>query len=222
MHSTFPTDPFEIDRILSTIDDSAEDAAEPASLKEQEPAGGAAELSLAKPVKSIYAFPTEPLDPRFKQLDDGRLAKALSAIWQRIASHHNDDYLAMRPHVCAINIELNHRGRLAPRVRPTRKKLMSRDPRQVGNFAGDRKEAWKSRDRQVIDLHWVYCRNSATNRQFRPKRLKQEIAPLCWNETFDFELASQFACEKMYAQTKAENLRLSRFWELELSTLCTE
>ena len=226
-----------LDDVLATLDGGQEGA----SLSECVPQSSAVPTAKAKnsgstsphpfepsvapevsPVRLVYAFPVEPLAPRLRALDDRQLVDALSAAWRRVVEHYSDDYLKLRDLICAINIELNRRGKLAPRVRPMRKKRMDRNPKQAGNFAGDPKERWKSRDRQVIDLHWIYSRNVFTNDMFRPARLSPEIAALCWNEIFSFDLASKFACEKKYAATKAEELRIARNWEWELSSLCHE
>lgn len=99
----------------------------------------------------IYQFPDDALSgswPDYKAMSVTELADALHELSFEMNGADLVPYDEIRLRVCAISVELNRRGKLAPRFRAVR-----RPPRKVVTL----EELDLSRDRQFIDLHWLHC-----------------------------------------------------------------
>lgn len=112
---------------------------------------------------------------------------------------------SIRTLFCAINLELNERGLLAPRFRNMRRPLAFRNPSLEDRILNN--------DRQVIDLHWLY------SRQYEATLGKKEYQNFFRASAFDFDVASRFASEKANFDTKAGWLKLSDYEAWQLDTL---
>lgn len=115
-------------------------------------------------------------------------------------------YLDIRQRVCAISIELNRRGTLAPRFRRLRR------PSSINKTAGD---LALSRDRQFIDLHWLHCiKCQSPIHEGRPQFLKLLTAAV-----FDTKIAEMFVETPAFAEEKAEWLALPDHVALQLDAI---
>lgn len=114
------------------------------------------------------------------------------------------NYEEIRRFFCVANIELNLRREVAPRFRDMRR------PQHKGLSA---EEVLLSKDRQVIDLHWLFCRG------VRRTADSKEFEDLLKTKEFDFELASRFAAAKWTAEHKAGLLSLKKNEVWELATI---
>lgn len=122
--------------------------------------------------------------------------RKLSAIWDA------------RERACALSIVLNERSDNSPRFRP-----MSVPPKFIKGSDYDIASVWLARDRQVIDLHWLFLQASAVP--------GETYAPLFRAETFDFALAAKIAATNWKAETKAKEIGHGEFTELLCGSLCT-
>jgi hypothetical protein len=111
-------------------------------------------------------------------------------------------YVEIRSGVCAISILLNEAGWPAPRFRGMRRV----PPR---NISADDKLL--SNDRQVIDLHWLWCLRHQPPR----KPFKQLLSA----PEFDYEFASTIVATPRKAEEKAAALGLSDRQEALLGAL---
>jgi len=130
-----------------------------------------------------------------------RLIKAGTAV---------ERYNESRVSFCAINIIFNERGYISPAFR---------DFRKLRSHTGltDDQEVLAS-DRQVIDLHWLYC-------QHRDKVMpsEDEFRPIFTGVDFDFQLASRYAKKKWRADTRATiSLKLPEKIQKELAVYRSE
>lgn len=110
--------------------------------------------------------------------------------------------------LCAMSIVLNERGLLAPRFRGMRR-LQKYKPGKT--LTTD--ETHLSNDRQVIDLHWLWCTDKS---RLNPK---PPLGKLFAAEVFDFDQASEFVRTHGAAAEKAARLRLSEEQQLLLAVL---
>ncbi len=96
-----------------------------------------------------YCFPEDVSGgwPTLKAMSVTELADALGDLSFKMNGAKLVPYEEIRSHVCAISVELNLRGKLAPRFRQFRRP--SRKPTTADEVA-------LSRDRQFIDLHWLH------------------------------------------------------------------
>lgn len=118
-------------------------------------------------------------------------------------------YHEIRADVCAISIELNRRGKLAPRFRD-----MRRPPFKVKTV----NERNLSRDRQVIDLHWLYC----TGRKRVIESDHLHLRKLLLAPSFSLEHAEMFAQVPAPSNEKAGWLALPDHVAFQLATIQTE
>ncbi|MEW8659043.1 MAG: hypothetical protein AB2603_12015 [Candidatus Thiodiazotropha endolucinida] len=159
-------------------------------------------------MKKNYSFIDDSVIKSYRDkletVDDSRLNKALqkrnaNSVFSKVTlySHMRDKY-------CAMNIVLNERQVIAPIFRLFRK------PNRNTGLSDD--EVLLARDRQVIDLHYLFIshRNSVipNDKQFRC---------LFEGDSFNYELASEFALLNWKSDTKAQrSLRLKTSIQEEL------
>lgn len=163
-----------------------------------------------------YRFPAsehfESLLRQAKLLSDDKLIKSLDAL-KNSASHKTGfkpRYVDIRDAVCAISRELNSRQYVAPRFREMRRpppsppsaKLIEEDMSNLSN------------DRQVIDLHWLFCQG------IKPNTDNTRYNKLFNVTEFDFQLASELAATTGSVYTiKTTILNLTDFDMWQLSTI---
>ncbi len=116
------------------------------------------------------------------------------------------DRLDLRDLFVAASLELNHRGKVAPRFRD-RTRLPFRELSAEDQTFG--------RDLQFIDLHWLSMHGS-------PAPVEPHGAIFPGDGGFDRDTAWKFASTKMKANLKCELLGLGRFEENCLSVLQTD
>lgn len=117
-------------------------------------------------------------------------------------------YRTVRQRSCAIAIEINRRARTQPQVAPR-----FRPERRPTHECITLEDRALSCDRQIIDLHWLWC----TGHHKIPD--SREYVGLFQGEEFDFQLASKFACEKWTFARKAECLGLDAQTEWQLAAI---
>ncbi|GJH34209.1 hypothetical protein CBA19CS91_15650 [Paraburkholderia hospita] len=157
-----------------------------------------------------YCFESAPSEALQDIASDSLLSELQQNSRVRDRQGHAVQYGAVRQQLCAIAIELNRRAldqpQLAPRFRPERRPPYDCvTPEQIA----------LSRDRQVIDLHWLWCTGHRTIPDSR------DYVGLLDGDEFDFQLASKFACEKWTLARKAECLRLDAQREWQLAAIQT-
>lgn len=118
------------------------------------------------------------------------------------------EQIILRRKYCVLSIELNNRGKFAPRFRIT--------PRanKINNLTD--LEKLLSKDRQVVDLHWLHCNG------LRKKVMQHGYENLLMEPEFDFKLASRFAAEEKKLSTKSGWLKLTDDWIWQLSAIQPE
>ncbi len=159
-----------------------------------------------------YHFPADTLAgewPALKLMPITELSDALHDL-----SFESDDpeltpYKEIRDKVCAISIELNRRGKLAPRFRP-----MRRPPPKI-KTADD---IALSRDRQFIDLHWLHC--TGWNRRVHGER--REFHNILEVKKFNPVKAEMFASVPAPANEKAGWLALPDHMAFQLAAIQTD
>jgi hypothetical protein len=116
-------------------------------------------------------------------------------------------YLDIRDRFCAVNLVLNEKNLIAPAFRPFRRLLNNKGLSHEDSLLGC--------DRQVIDLHYLFC-----NHHGRPKPSDNEYKSLFISDEFDYKLASSFASKNWSANHKAgKTLRLTTGLQKELAVL---
>ncbi|MBU9415468.1 hypothetical protein KTE23_02590 [Burkholderia multivorans] len=157
---------------------------------------------------TTYEFPCHEWEP-FAEWDDQRL---LAKLRELLGRTENPGALARytlhRTLICQLALALNRRGNIAPRFRPIPSPGFRCRTGSVDEQLG--------RDRQVLDLHWLYenghCRK-VDSREFRD---------LFATAPFDFQLASNFACKNWTSEKKLAALGVERDREAELAAIQTE
>ncbi|MBT3045010.1 MAG: hypothetical protein KME67_19300 [Candidatus Thiodiazotropha sp. (ex Codakia orbicularis)] len=113
-------------------------------------------------------------------------------------------YRDIRDNYCALNIVLNERRAIAPIFRLFRK------PNRNKGLSND--EVLLARDRQVIDLHYLFV-----NHRDSVNPNDEQYRPLFESDEFNSELASEFASLKWKSGTKAQrSLKLKSSIQEEL------
>ncbi len=168
------------------------------------------------PPKNIYSFPVAEANALRLQLNlpaksDDQIAKGLVSVSgsKNATTGKRVTYARkVRNLFCALSLELNERGLLAPRFR--------RAMRPSWQSAIPDSEKDLHNDRQVIDLHWLHCRKSG-------KTLgKDEYCTLLVATDFNFDSASRFAAENDRSDTKARWLKLGDYVAWELAAIETK
>jgi hypothetical protein len=115
-------------------------------------------------------------------------------------------YARHRDRICQIHLALNRMGALAPGFR---------QHVHVSNrcATGDIEEM-VSRDRQIIDLHWLH-----ESGQRRSIETRNEFQTLLSSDRFDFEQAEEFAKAEWKSETKFEALGLTLARAPELAAI---
>jgi hypothetical protein len=117
----------------------------------------------------------------------------------------NLKYEEIRVRVCAINLEMNRRGIQAPAFRPSRK---SRPKAPAAH------ERMLTRDRMLIDLHWLHSTG------FRQRLSDKTFKKLLTGETFDFISASEFVTKKWATSTRVEKIMgLTEIEQVQMAVL---
>ena len=133
-----------------------------------------------------YAFPdTEHLQADLVSLSNAELRSRLDhLLHQRGLDGKLICYLDIRDECCAIGEVMNRRGIQPPKLRPQRSLPMLPKGQKY-----DVPDTVMSRDRQVLDLHWLHCRGK------RDRIEHKAYGDLFTGDEFDFDLAVQFACK---------------------------
>jgi hypothetical protein len=113
-------------------------------------------------------------------------------------------YALHRERICNIHLALNRLGTFAPRFRL--------QPRISKSLAAGSIEGTVSRDRQIIDLHWLHERGHR-----RTIDNRDVFRELMSRESLDFEVAERFVCWRLRRETKFEALGISDVQAAELS-----
>ena len=200
-------DSIEIDKLIENIpayDDDSEMVMEPLRVPASDTSVRETTLNASHragvTTTARYTFPTIA-QRAHESYSDTALVEALSVLvahaFQGVAPI---GYGAVRTEICAINLEMNLRQRMAPRFRPMRKLVQKPQP-------GD--ETDMALDRQVIDLHW---------RAFsaeKPLAAIQDYNGIFDAPAFDFHLAARFAQEAWKLGAKAVHLNLTEEMQWE-------
>ncbi|WP_151448956.1 hypothetical protein [Lacisediminimonas profundi] len=140
----------------------------------------------------------------FENSSDDHLAEELRTLVDAVIDGRIT-YAIIRESLCSINVELNLRQKFAPRFRP----LVP-----VPFTALNPDEINASRDRQVVDAHWVAHSKEC------PNVLPDNYHTLFRKGIFfDFAAAARFACEEWRLPAKAVHLHLSEFQQWELAAI---
>lgn len=172
------------DGVVSTVSDSAFSNQGTVSVElDGEPADT---CSLGQPVLVNYEFPdTEHLQAKFALLSNAELRVQIEFMLnQRGSDGQLVPYLQIRDECCAIGEVMNRRGIQPPKLRPQRSLPMLPKGQKY-----DVPDTVMSRDRQVLDLHWLHCRGK------RDRIEHKAYGDLFTGDEFDFDLAVQFACK---------------------------
>lgn len=176
--------------------------------------------TLSEGIYAEYQFPSlseiEPYLKKFRLASKEQLLLSLKKKEKKKEKEKEKDkttsdksYSSTRLEYCAINVLLNELGVIAPAFRPFRK--------LAGNKLSKANEILLSRDRMVLDLHYLHCQH---HDDFLPTDSEFEI--LATDDEFDFKLASQFALKEWTAAVKANSLGLSNKQMHELAVYKTK
>lgn len=120
----------------------------------------------------------------------------LTATLDRLLTQRDSDgglvpYHVLRRRYCALSEVMNHRGIVPPRFRPKRS-----IPKLPAGAKHDPNDTLMMRDRQVIDLHWLYCRGK------RDQLADRKYADLFAGDELDFKLAADLATKTWSLNSK--------------------
>jgi hypothetical protein len=159
-----------------------------------------ANLSPAADPVTCYSFP-RTTQRNYSSVSDAELIETLSKLVTRAFRGSAPlGYAVARNDICAINLEMNIRQRIAPRFRPLQK--LERKPRP-----GDETEM--ARDRQVIDLHWRAFSSS------KPHAAVQNYPGIFDAPDFSLAMAERFALEEWNMGAKSVHLHLTEEMQWE-------
>ena len=168
--------------------------------------------TLSEGIYAEYQFPSpsniEPYLKKFRLASKEQLLRSLKKK-EKDKTTGDTPYSSSRLDYCAINILLNELGIIAPAFRPFRT--------LAGNKLSKANDVLLSRDRMVLDLHYLHCQY---HDDFLPTDM--EFKALATDDEFDFKLASQFALKKWTAEVKANSLGLSNKQMHELAVYKTK
>lgn len=142
------------------------------------------------------------LTPEHPAASASELLDTIKSI-KKIVDRNAAAYVGLREEFLAVNRELNRRGiTFAPRFRG--------NPRP-SHKAPIEAEKILGRDRQMIDLHWLFSRRA------RCRIASSQYEDLIEEEEFDFALAEDFASEPWTAEHKSTLLSLPQElqWQLD-------
>jgi hypothetical protein len=128
---------------------------------------------------------------------------------RRDAAGNRSSYFEARDELCAISILLNERGDYAPRARGMRVPVAPRKSTTKNPVA----EHALSNDRQVIDLHWLYCRQLPVIDSPGYEGMLNSGLP------FDWHRASNFVNRVGTMEKKANLLGLTEYAQLQLAAI---
>lgn len=166
----------------------------------------------AKEIVDDYCFPdTDILRPTYTDLIDSELTQELSILVGTSSRHKTSmPYHEIREQYCAISLLMNERGLVPPSFR-----LQRPLPRRAQKANSD--DTLMMRDRQVIDMHWLYCRGK---RDTVPDRT---FAEMFLGDEFDIDMAAVLAEKPWRAEIKAENiLNLTPHEQIQMALLRTK
>lgn len=118
-------------------------------------------------------------------------AKLLSLVGALSNKGLLEPYSKLRDHFMAASVALNEQGECAPRFRSLRR---------TGNKSLSPDDQMYARDLQVIDMHWLYCHGAPIT--------ATGVQDIFSSTGFRFDLAWNYACQKVRAQIKADYLGL--------------
>jgi hypothetical protein len=166
----------------------------------------------------VFSFPVRHVQTELTRAPADRLLAELVAASDKCIplSEARLPYRDVRRKICSIHLILNAQGLIAPRFRE------SRTPRVNSKGQCTREEDWDiSNDRQLIDLHWLYCRwtEDEGHRLDHVNRKWREIFSGC---EFNFQMAERFVSRVGRASVKAGELGLMVSEQRQLSTIQDE
>lgn len=135
---------------------------------------------------AAYTFPdSEHLQTELALKSNAELRGQLELLLnQRGSDGQLISYLEIREECCAIGEVMNHRGVTPPKLR-----LQRSLPKLPKDQKYDLPDTFMSRDRQVLDLHWLHCRGK------RDQLEHKAYVDLFAEDDFDFDRASNFAAK---------------------------
>lgn len=137
---------------------------------------------------SKYVFPISELGP-YKEWESEDILDNLDSLSQ--TANKIDQYLFSRKAYCALSLELNFRGLIAPAFRPS-----PTIPKSVKKYS-DAHRAIQI-DRLVIDCHWLHARGESV---YLSESKWKGI--LNMSKDFSFERVSEFASQKIKNEYRA-------------------
>lgn len=161
-----------------------------------------------------YGFPREAFDESgfavdFESMTTAELAEALSNLSCERSNGRLRPYGEIRTQICALSIALDHRGELAPRFRDLR-----RPPPKPQNID----EINLSRDRQFIDIHWLYSTEQRRHSGRGQHKFHQNIY---FRKNFTIDFAEGFAQTPESMHDKATWLGLPDHIAFQLAAIQT-
>jgi hypothetical protein len=137
---------------------------------------------------SKYEFPASE-SRTYKEWEPRDILDNLASLSQ--TANKIDQYLFSRKAYCALSIELNFRGLIAPAFRPS-----PTIPKSVKKYSDTHRAI--QRDRLVIDCHWLHARGESV---YLSESKWKGI--LNMSKDFSFERVSEFASQKIRNEYRA-------------------
>lgn len=161
-----------------------------------------------------YSFPREAFEEshyaeEFASLTTMGLAEILGDLSYERSNGKLRPYGEVREKICAISIELNRRGKLAPRFRDVRRP--PRTPRTIDDVN-------LSRDRQVFDIHWLYASGQREHAKRGQHKFHQNVH---FKKEFTIDFAEAFAQTPISTHEKATWLCLPDHIAFQLAAIQT-
>ena len=157
---------------------------------------------------SKYAFPTPELEI-YKEWESEDILENLDSLSQ--TANKMDQYLISREAYCALSVELNSRGLVAPAFRPSPTIPYLKNARKPSHTL-------IQRDRIVIDCHWLHARREIVYLSESKWR-----GILNMSKDFSFERVSEFASQKIKNEYRATAIMgLTKRQQLQMLALRSE
>lgn len=168
------------------------------------------------PKKGIYIFPysSENLQSMRDQYLDTYSSEHYLSFLQKKCFDEVDEYgnrlsyIQIRKLVIFASIMLNLKGEIAPRFRPMRTPCKG-----GGRVDYPTEHILLSNDRQMIDLHWIYCQSLNANSIKGYQSLFDKFRP------FDVVRAAVFSSKAGAAERKSNLLGLPEIQQFQLASL---
>lgn len=165
-------------------------------------------MSNIPPSNPPYEFPTIALEEYLAKFRNAPKSSLVAKVLGLTPSpNKTDNYLDNRAAYCALGIHLNETGLIAPAFRPVKRLNKAKNLTAEEEILG--------LDRQVIDLHYLFCQHRP---EIRPT--DDEFKRLFSDPEFDYQLAADFAQRKWTKENKArKSLGLPEHLQYEMAVL---